>query len=170
MTIAQFAHTVSAQLTAFLFVVLATAPVQANLLGTEWTMTSDEVIGIDPEITSVEEVSSTKDGRILKLQRDVALDTEYVFTAYYYFRETDDLLDLIVLELRDGSPSGLYDLYNQAVGPGEVETDRQLIRNKLVHKVRFIDESNNNKITYDLRGDECKLIFKPYVRGVVIPP
>lgn len=144
---------------------LLAVPAQADLLGTNWSMTADEVAAADPSVTVIDEPITSDTGRVYKLLRSARLGEEHRFTAHYFFRQTDDLLDLIVLELKAGSPGTLFEIYDQAYGPGTVLEEPAVVRNRVVHEVQFVDRAKNNVITYDRRGDDCKLIFTPRVRG-----
>lgn len=146
--------------------VLTGTPAHSDALDTEWSMTSDEVAIKRPTASLLDPAQKTKGGLIYKLtETGVLLEPDHTFTAHYFFRESSDLLDLIVLELKSGLPGSLFNTYDKSDLPRSVKTELQVIQKIIIHEVHFTDAARNNLIIYDRIGDECTLIYKPIKRG-----
>ena len=164
----QYLHIIWHRRSAIILVLalLNSTPSLSDVLNTNWDMTSDKVLSDNPTVSTISEPITSVLKRIYKLRGELKLD-EYEFNVLYGFRESDDRLDAVFLTLTSGSPSGLYESYDNRYGPGEVITELGIVQNKMVHEVRFTDAESNNQITYDRKGDSCNVIYVPLIRGEI---
>lgn len=143
---------------------LAAQPALAGWRYTTWTMTPAEVVEassgkaelLDPPVEIPSGLLNSAAG-----QYNTGI---FIFNVYFLFRADDEVLEHVVLNLKDNTPAS--QLYQGLVATyGEpYKTDIKAIQDGESHTAKWKDPDNNNLITYFGIGDNYSIEYAPLNR------